>query len=184
MLSPFRFKDFLHMNIFNFARRIAIAAFALSLVNTAFAQAKDEALLAAAAADQANVLKTLERLVSIETGSANVEGLNALSTLLAKELEAMGAQVTRHKSTVDSGAENVVGKISGKGKTKFLMMAHMDTVYPKGMIEKAPFKVEGDKAYGLGIADAKGGIAVILHTLKLLKARGADTFGHGVIQYG
>jgi glutamate carboxypeptidase len=37
--------------------------------------------------------------------------------------------------------------------------------------------VEGDKAYGPGIADAKGGIAVILHTLKMLKATGADNYG-------
>jgi glutamate carboxypeptidase len=165
------------MKLINLFRLTTSLVAMLSFSSLVFAQAKDEALLAAAAADQTNVLKTLERLVSIETGSANVEGLNALGALLSKELEAMGAQVTRHKSTANSGAENIVGKLTGKGKSKFLMMAHMDTVYPKGMIEKAPFKVDGDKAYGLGIADAKGGIAVILHTLKLLKARGADTYG-------
>jgi glutamate carboxypeptidase len=56
-------------------------------------------------------------------------------------------------------------------------MAHMDTVYPKGMLAKAPFRVEGNKAYGPGIADDKGGIAVILHTLKLLKDYGVRDYG-------
>jgi glutamate carboxypeptidase len=53
----------------------------------------------------------------------------------------------------------------------------MDTVYLKGTLAKAPFRVEGNKAYGPGIADDKGGNAVILHTLKLLKARGFQDFG-------
>jgi glutamate carboxypeptidase len=154
-----------------------ICTAALLVSATAFAQAKDEALLSAATAEQPSLMKTLERLVNVESGSTNIEGLNALSNLLAKELEAMGGQVTRHKSTVNTGTENIVGKFAGKGKTKFLMMAHMDTVYPKGMIEKSPFKVDGDRAYGPGIADAKGGIAVILHTLKMLKGRGADNYG-------
>ncbi len=154
-----------------------ICTAALLVSATAFAQVKDDALLNAATAEQPSLMKTLERLVNVESGSSNIEGLNALSNLLAKELEGMGGQVTRHKSTVNTGTENIVGKFAGKGKTKFLMMAHMDTVYPKGMIDKAPFKVDGDKAYGPGIADAKGGIAVILHTLKMLKARGADHYG-------
>jgi glutamate carboxypeptidase len=46
----------------------------------------------------------------------------------------------------------------------------MDTVYPSGMLAKQPFRVDGDRAYGLGIADNKQGIAVILHTLAILKA--------------
>jgi glutamate carboxypeptidase len=48
----------------------------------------------------------------------------------------------------------------------------MDTVYARGTLAKAAFRVDGNRAFGPGIADAKGGIAVILHTLGLLKARG------------
>ncbi|MET0541171.1 MAG: glutamate carboxypeptidase, partial [Variovorax sp.] len=58
-----------------------------------------------------------------------------------------------------------------------LLMSHMDTVYLKGILAKAPFRVEGNKAYGPGIADDKGGNAVILHTLKLLKTYGVRDYG-------
>jgi glutamate carboxypeptidase len=73
--------------------------------------------------------------------------------------------------------DNIVGKLKGRGGKNLLLMSHMDTVYPKGTLAKAPFRIEGTKAYGPGIADDKGGNAVILHTLKLLKDYGVRDYG-------
>jgi len=42
-------------------------------------------------------------------------------------------------------------------------------VYARGTLAKRPFRIEGSKAYGPGIADDKGGVAVLLHTLAILK---------------
>ena len=53
-----------------------------------------------------------------------------------------------------------------------MLIAHMDTVYLRGMLAKQPFRVEGDKAYGLGIADDKQGVAVIVHALAMLQGAG------------
>ena len=75
-----------------------------------------------------------------------------------------------------------IGKVmratfKGTGTKKIMLIAHMDTVYQIGMLSKQPFRVEGDKAYGLGIADDKQGIAVIAHTLALLKAMDFKEYG-------
>jgi glutamate carboxypeptidase len=140
--------------------------------NAALAQGRDDALLAAATAEQPATVKTLERLVNIETGSGDAEGLGAMGNLLEAELKSLGAVVTRSKAQGNSLGDNIVGRIDGPGKRRILLMAHMDTVYAKGTLEKSPFRVDGNRAFGPGIADAKGGIAVILHTLQLLKARG------------
>jgi glutamate carboxypeptidase len=51
-----------------------------------------------------------------------------------------------------------------------MLLAHMDTVYPRGTLAKRPFRVEGARAFGPGVADDKGGIAVILHALAILKS--------------
>ncbi len=143
----------------------------------------DSALMAAAQADKGATVKTLERLVDIETGTGNAEGMAAMADLLEAELRALGATVTRHQPDAGVAGQNLVGRIQGRGTQRILLMAHMDTVYAKGTLAKAPFRIEGDRAYGPGIADDKGGVAIILHTLRLLKARGFDGFGELVVMF-
>jgi glutamate carboxypeptidase len=159
--------------------RHALAALLATVFLTpaAWSQTRDEALFSAATAEQPAVVKTLERLVNIETGTGDAEGMAAAGKYFEDELKALGFTVTRSKSAGIVVGDNIVGKLKGKGGKNILLMSHMDTVYLKGILAKAPFRVEGNKAYGPGIADDKGGNAVMLHTLKLLKARGFQDFG-------
>lgn len=157
-------------------RRIGAAAalataglLALTVTTTAGAQSRDEALFKAVSAQQAPLVDTLARLVNIETGTGDAVGMAELSTLLEGELRALGATTERHKAVGNVVGDNIVGRFTGSGGRKLLLIAHMDTVYVRGALAKAPFRVEGDRAYGPGIADDKGGIAVILHSLKVLR---------------
>lgn len=143
----------------------------------------DEALMQASVAEQDGLVQTLERLVNVETGTGNAEGMAAMADLLEGELRALGATVTRHPAAADRVGDNLVGRIRGNGTRRVLLMAHMDTVYVKGTLAKAPFRVEGNKAYGPGIADDKSGIAVILHTLKLLRDRGYDDWAEMTVMF-
>lgn len=149
----------------------------------AAARAPDAAWISAAQAEQGATLKTLEQLVNIETGTGDAAGMAAMADLLTQRLQALGASVTRHKPDAGVAGENIVGRIRGTGTRKLLLMAHMDTVYVKGTLAKAPFRVEGSRAYGPGIADDKAGIAVILHALGLLKASGFDRWGEVVVLF-
>jgi glutamate carboxypeptidase len=65
----------------------------------------------------------------------------------------------------------------GTGTKKILLIAHMDTVYLRGMLKDQPFRVQGDRAYGLGIADDKQGVALILHTVAVLNKLGFRDYG-------
>ena len=164
-----------------FARALLIlGACGLGLAGIPAQAQRQEALLAAATAEQAATLKTLERLVNVESGSGHAEGLLELGRLLEAELKALGAEVSRVRSAGIVPADNLVARLAGAqpGGRKLLLMAHIDTVYEKGRLADSPFRVEGNKAFGPGIADAKGGVAVILHSLKLLKSQGFKDFGH------
>lgn len=166
-------------NLKQHARVLAISACLAASVaaSASWAQTRNDALFAAATAEQPATVKTLERLVNIETGTGNADGLSAMSRLLEAELKSIGATVTRHKAVGEVAGDNIVGRIEGKGGKRILLMAHMDTVYVKGTLEKAPFRIDGNRAFGPGIADDKGGVAVMLHALRLLKARGFQDFG-------
>ncbi|UFP94576.1 glutamate carboxypeptidase [Gloeobacter morelensis] len=146
------------------------------------ALAIDKELLTAATAEQSATIITLERLVNIESGTGDVAGLAKMVTLLEGELKGLGFTVERsaavgEREGVKVVGDNVVGRLKGRAGKHVLLLAHMDTVYTRGKLATAPFRIEGDKAYGPGIADDKSGIAVILHSLKLLKARGFSKFG-------
>lgn len=56
-------------------------------------------------------------------------------------------------------------------------MVHYDTVFGPGTAAKRPFRLDSERAYGPGVADAKGGVAMILHSLKLLQDQQFKDFG-------
>ena len=158
-----------------------VAASMVATAAPAWAQKRDNALFDAATSEQPAGVRTLEQLVNIETGTGDVEGIAAAGKYLEDHLKALGFTVTRHKALSPAVGDNIVGRLKGaldgRGGKSLLLISHMDTVYPRGMLAKAPFRIEGNRAYGPGIADDKGGNAVILHTLKLLKTYGFRDFG-------
>ena len=162
---------------------LLIAACALA---TGVRAAPVEPLLSLAAKEKPALLDTLKDLVSIESGSRDLEGLDKLAGLIAGRLKDLGGQVElleagadlyKMHDTPDKVGKMVRATFPGTGTKKILLLAHMDTVYLKDMLAKQPFRIEGNRAYGLAIADDKQGIALILHAVAILKAVGFDEYG-------
>jgi glutamate carboxypeptidase len=139
----------------------------------------NEAVLAQAQREKQPLLDTLEQLVSIESGSADYEGVTRIGRVIAERLRALGgavelvppaADMPRFTSVPERIADTVVARFRGRGTARILLLAHMDTVYERGMLAQQPFRIDGDRAYGLGIA-------VILHTLSMLKTLNVDRYG-------
>ena len=171
---------------FPLAALLAAACFAPA----SFAQlaaSPDAAVQRAAASQKQPLLDTLKELVSIETGSRDIEGLTQATELIATKLRALGATVDfiepteattyRMADTPPKIGRMVRGTFKGTGSKRILLIAHVDTVYLKGALAKQPFRVDGNKAYGLGISDDKQGVAVILHTVALLKQLNFAEYG-------
>lgn len=145
----------------------------------------DNRVLMLAGEQRAPLLDTLRELVSIESGSRDIAGLNRISDLIAGRLRALGgtvqllapSDVVRFDDTPPQIGRMVLATFTGTGTRKILLLAHMDTVYEPGMAAQQPFRIDGDRAYGLGIADDKNGVAVILHTVAILQALGIRDYG-------
>jgi glutamate carboxypeptidase len=108
-----------------------------------------------------------------------------LAAVISERLKALGGQVElveprdiyKMEDTPEKIGRMVRATFTGKGAKRILLLAHMDTVYRRGMLAQQPFRIEGDRAYGLGIADDKQGIALILRTLAILKAMNFEQYG-------
>ncbi len=104
----------------------------------------------------------LRKLVGIESVFGN-EG--RIGAHLESRLVALGFKTRRQK--FGNGRFNIFAERSGKGPAT-LFYGHMDTVTAHGAWKRGPFKLrrEGDRLYGLGACDMKGGLAAMLKSLE------------------
>ena len=131
------------------------------------------------------LIETMKELVSIESGSRDFEGLSTIAGVIGDRLEELGgdvefvdpADVYSMQDTPDQIGRSVVARFRGAGSRRILLLAHMDTVYLKGMLAEQPFRIEDNRAFGLGIADDKHGVALIIHTLATLNALDFRDYG-------
>ena len=154
------------------SRSLLALAIVLSGACGQTAAAPDAKLLDAATKAQPAVIESLKDMVAIETGSADLDGLAKMATWLDQRLTAMGFKTERRKASAGPGADIVIGTMAGTGKKKVMLQGHMDTVYERGILQTQAYRLDGNRLYGPGIADDKGGLAVILHALKILADAG------------
>lgn len=154
----------------------AAIALCLSPLTGQAAELQPAELLAQAKAEQPAYLETVKQLVAVDTGTDQQAGLSTVSQMLVERLKALGAEVSSRPATPSAG-DNIVGTLKGQGSKDFLLMVHYDTVFAEGTAAERPFRTDDSRAYGPGVADAKGGVAMILHALELLRDQQFDDYG-------
>lgn len=137
--------------------------------SSAWAQA-DPSLLAAATAARSDYLKGLAQLVNLDSGSQDGAGLAQVADVLAARLRGLGADVQLQAAPPAAG-KMVLGTLRGTGTKNLMLLIHYDTVFGAGDAARRPFRMAGNKAYGPGVADAKGGAMLILQALAIARAR-------------
>ena len=149
-------------------KKTAVAMALLALAHAAGAAEPDRALLARAEKARPEVLQLLGRMVNIDSGSFNGKGLDAVGAIAIAELKKLGARIETTPAAPAAG-HNIVATFSGKGKGRILLVAHLDTVFADGTATARPFRIEGNRAYGPGIMDDKGGVVTAIGALKVLQ---------------
>src|SRR5581483_7025416 len=111
---------------------------------------------------QDRILDTVQQLVEIESPSDVKAAVDRLGTVLASRFGELGGRVRVHLAEKFGNHIQVDFGSSSKRKPVFLL-GHMDTVYPIGAISRMPWRVAKGRAWGPGVLDMKGGIALALH---------------------
>src|SRR5882757_9165333 len=123
--------------------------------------------------DSSSILDGIRRWVEIETPTEAPEQINKLADLVAQGYRGLPATVERVAGKDGRGDHLLARSSWGQDAPGILVLSHLDTVHPIGFIERLPFKVEGDSAFGPGIYDMKGGAYLAYHAFRQICADGA-----------
>jgi len=122
--------------------------------------------------DSGSILDGIRRWVEIETPTDAPEQVNKLADLVAVGYRDLPATVERIAGQSGCGDHLVARSAWGQNEPGILVLSHLDTVHPMGFIERLPFKIEGDVAFGPGIYDMKGGAYLAYHAFRQVCANG------------
>ena len=120
--------------------------------------------------DSKTVLEGIRRWVEIETPTDAPEQVDKLTTLVADGYRDLPATIERIAGRDGSGDHLLARSSWGQDAPGILVLSHLDTVHPLGFIQRLPFRIEGDSAFGPGIYDMKGGAYLAYHAFRQLCA--------------
>jgi glutamate carboxypeptidase len=122
--------------------------------------------------DSKTILDGICRWVEIETPTEAPDQVNKLATLVADGYRDLPATIERVPGHGGCGDHLVARSSWGQDAPGILVLSHLDTVHPIGFIERLPFRIEGDIAFGPGIYDMKGGAYLAYHAFRQICAKG------------
>jgi len=116
--------------------------------------------------NEKNMLLLLERLVNIDSGSANKEGIDEIGRILQSEYKKLDFVIETVRQPVQGN--HLIIRHKEAIKPGIIVVAHMDTVFAKGTAKERPFTIRGDRAYGPGVIDMKASQVTLLYAIKAL----------------
>ncbi|MCC7163891.1 MAG: M20 family metallopeptidase [Anaerolineae bacterium] len=128
------------------------------------------------------LLSDLETLVNVDCGTYTKDGVD----FCADWVNARGQEWEwdmEYYPVRDAG-NCVLARVHGAGQGKFLMLGHLDTVYPEGTAAQRPLRQEGNKLLGPGVGDMKAGLLVAMYALRGLQLAGLQDFSELAIFFG
>jgi glutamate carboxypeptidase len=115
------------------------------------------------------IVALLNEVVRAESPSTDAAALERLFAILAQEFDQLDYVVRRVKGW-DTG-DHLYARPRHRGRhQRFqLVLGHMDTVWPLGMLQQMPLRRDGDIVFGPGTYDMKGGLVEIVFALRALQ---------------
>ena len=120
---------------------------------------------------EASLVEGISRWVSVESPTSDPAGVNRMMDLVAGEA-AEAAIATERVPGRDGMGDSIVlraGPVSDD--PGILVLSHLDTVHPLGTLARdLPMRREGDRLYGPGVYDMKGGAYLAFQAFRQVAA--------------
>src|SRR3979411_2580399 len=120
--------------------------------------------------DSTAILDGIRRWVEIETPTEAPAPVHTVAHMVADGYRDLPVTIERIPGHSGCGDHLVVRSSWGQDRPGIVVLSHLDTVHPMGFIERLPFRIEGDCAFGPGIYDMKGGAYLAYHAFAQLCA--------------
>ena len=120
--------------------------------------------------------RALRPWVECESPTHDAAAVNRMMGVAARDLAVAGARVETIPGRMGlSDCVRARFPHPGPRRPGILVLGHLDTVHPVGTLASLPWRIEGDRAYGPGILDMKGGNVIALAAIRALAAAGIET---------
>jgi len=117
--------------------------------------------------DSDAILGNIRNIVEIESPSRHAAGVNRVLETIARSFEGTGAASERELTADSFGDILLVRCDPTRNEPGILVLSHMDTVHPVGTLaSKLTYRREGDRVYGPGIYDMKGGLMLAVEAFR------------------
>jgi glutamate carboxypeptidase len=127
------------------------------------------------APDTHEMIEGIRRWVEIESHTADSAGVNRVMDVCAEGWQQAGARVERIAGREGLGGHLAIASPWGGDKPGILVLCHLDTVHPRGTIKDLAFRIDGDRVYGPGIYDMKGGAHLAFAAYQAITRAGRTT---------
>ncbi len=144
--------------------------------------------------DADTMLREVQDWAAINTGTANIDGLDRMAGVLADAFSTLPGEVELVEPATVTAISNegqefekphgkhMVLRVRPEAERRFVLTGHMDTVFPADHPFQEVSWLDDETINGPGTADMKGGLNVILHALRTFETlEGSDRVGYDVM---
>ena len=120
---------------------------------------------------ESKYLSVWEDVCNIESPTDNKAGVDAVGAYFIEMAKARGWAIEVFEHPVAGNVVTITMNPEANARP-FTFSGHMDTVHPVGSFGTPAVRIEGDRIYGPGVVDCKGGIVAAFYAMDALAEAG------------